>query len=100
MVTLIAVYNQNGCLGRCTEYCYDDVDAACDCVCHGMNHGVGFAVAVKNTARHCAHWVHRNNFPPGTPLPTAVRLHPAVHDTQVVLDLPAGNLYLMKRKPE
>lgn len=99
MSTLIAVYNQQGLIGKCDEYCYDDVDVGCACVCKGINHGVGFDQAVKNTARHCAHWVHRDNFPADVGLPSAVRLHPAVHATQVVLNIKPGNLYLMLRKP-
>lgn len=100
MTTLIAVYNQKGLIGKCDEYCYDDVDVGCHCICNGLNHGVGFAQAVKNTARHCAFWVHRDNFPADVDQPTAVRIHPAVHATQVTLDIKPGPLYLMQRRPD
>jgi len=100
MTTLIAVYNEDGCIGRCTQYCYDDVDAACDCICHGINHGAGFDKAVHNTAKHCAWWVHKNNFPPHVKPPTSYQLHPAVHATHVTLDDPDDNFRIDLRSPE
>jgi hypothetical protein len=50
MTTLIAVYNSDGCVGRCDAKCYEAVDPDCDCVCGGRNHGVGRAQAATNTA--------------------------------------------------
>lgn len=100
MTTLIAVYNKQGSLGKCDEQCYDAAKPGCNCICNGHNHGAGYAQAVKNTARYCAFWVHRDNFPTHVAPPTAVRLHHDVHATQAVLEIKPGPLYLMKRKPE
>ncbi len=49
MATLIAVYNSEGCVGRCDAKCYNAADPECDCVCGGATHGAGFARAVDNT---------------------------------------------------
>jgi hypothetical protein len=50
LTTLIAVYNSDGCVGRCDAKCYEAADPDCDCICGGRNHGVGRARAVENTA--------------------------------------------------
>jgi hypothetical protein len=50
MTTLIAVYDSDGCVGRCDAKCYEATDPDCDCICGGRNHGVGRAQAVENTA--------------------------------------------------
>jgi hypothetical protein len=49
MTTLIAVYNSDGCVGRCDARCYDAVGGTCDCICGGRNHGAGAAKAMDNT---------------------------------------------------
>jgi hypothetical protein len=41
MTTLIAVYNSDGCAGRCDSRCYDAEWDECDCICGGRNHGAG-----------------------------------------------------------
>lgn len=49
MSTLIAVYNSDGCVGRCDAKCYNATDAKCDCICGGRNHGAGKQQAMDNT---------------------------------------------------
>lgn len=100
MPTLIAVYNEHACIGKCDEQCYDAVKPGCTCICNGINHGVGFHKALHNTALHCARWVHKDHFPPDAAPPTAVQIHPDVAKVQTVLDVMKGPLYLMRRKPE
>ena len=39
MTTLIAVYDNDGCKGRCDARCYEAREPHCDCVCGGRNHG-------------------------------------------------------------
>lgn len=56
-MTLIAVYNSDGCIGRCDARCYAAKDPECDCVCGGSNHGKGESQAVANTAAHAGAWV-------------------------------------------
>jgi hypothetical protein len=50
MATLIAVYNSEGCIGRCDAKCYNAKGPICNCVCGGMNHGCGHSQAIENTA--------------------------------------------------
>lgn len=50
MATLIAVYNSEGCVGRCDAKCYNAQCENCNCVCGGLNHGAGLAKAADNTA--------------------------------------------------
>jgi len=45
MTTLIAVYNSDGCIGRCDAKCHNAKGAKCTCVCGGKNHGIGAASA-------------------------------------------------------
>jgi hypothetical protein len=49
MATLIAVYTSNGCVGRCDAKCYNALKPKCDCVCGGVNHGVGLKKATEQT---------------------------------------------------
>ena len=52
MATLIAVYNSEGCVGRCDARCYNaKPGTACDCICGGTNHAAGEQRAVDNV-RH------------------------------------------------
>lgn len=48
MTTTIAVYNSEGCVGRCDATCHDATGAKCDCICGGKNHGAGLQKAVEN----------------------------------------------------
>ncbi|KKN23246.1 hypothetical protein LCGC14_0906910 [marine sediment metagenome] len=53
MTTLLALYNRHGCVGRCDAKCFNAKTDICTCVCGGMNHSVGLAMAYKNTQDHC-----------------------------------------------
>ncbi len=57
MVTLIAVYNSDGCVGRCGARCYDAHEPDCDCICRGTNHGGGREQAVQNTREMAERWL-------------------------------------------
>lgn len=61
MATLIAVYNSEGCVGRCDAKCCEHVrkahEPACDCICQGKNHGAGLRQATANTERLAEHWI-------------------------------------------
>lgn len=48
MTTVLAVYNSDGCVGRCDANCHDAKSAECDCICGGKNHGKGLEQAVEN----------------------------------------------------
>lgn len=48
MSTLIAVYNSEGCVGRCDAKCHDATSSGCHCICGGTNHGVGHDQAERN----------------------------------------------------
>lgn len=49
MATLLAVYNSEGCVGRCDANCYEAKSPDCQCVCGGRNHGAGLKQAMENT---------------------------------------------------
>lgn len=49
MTTLIAVYTNDGCEGRCDAKCYEAHEPDCHCVCGGLNHGAGLIKATENT---------------------------------------------------
>jgi hypothetical protein len=57
MTTLIASYDNYGCTGRCDAKCYNADGPHCDCICGGMNHGVGKAKAMKNTQLYTEIWI-------------------------------------------
>lgn len=61
MCTLIAVYNSDGCVGRCDAKCYDATSpiCTCDCICGGRNHGAGQTRAEENTREYCEEWIER-----------------------------------------
>jgi predicted RNase H-like HicB family nuclease len=59
MVTLLAVYNSEGCQGRCDSRCYDAEQDECDCVCSGRNHGAGKQQALDNTRELAESWIER-----------------------------------------
>lgn len=56
-MTLISVYNSEGCVGRCDARCYDAIHVECDCVCGGQNHSKGERQAIQNTVAHAERWV-------------------------------------------
>jgi hypothetical protein len=49
MTTLIAIYDSDGCVGRCDAKCYNATGPECDCICGGKNHGAGRQQASQNT---------------------------------------------------
>lgn len=57
MSTLIAVYNSDGCVGRCDAKCHDAKEPGCDCICGGRNHGVGRERALENTRVYAHAWL-------------------------------------------
>ena len=52
-MTLIAVYNSDGCVGRCDAHCYEATHPHCECICGGANHGAGLKQAQDNTREYC-----------------------------------------------
>ena len=49
MSTLISAHNSDGCIGRCDAKCHNATKPDCDCICGGVNHGVGEKQAMINT---------------------------------------------------
>ncbi|MCI4360648.1 MAG: hypothetical protein L3J91_03010, partial [Thermoplasmata archaeon] len=45
MTTAIAVYDSDGCVGRCDARCHEATSDACRCICGGALHGAGGACA-------------------------------------------------------
>jgi hypothetical protein len=50
-MTLIAVYNSRGLVGRCDARCYNASQPECTCCCGGINHGCGKDQAIENTEK-------------------------------------------------
>jgi hypothetical protein len=59
VTTLIAVYNSEGCIGRCDARCYEAAEPECDCICGGRNHGAGQEQALDNTRELAESWLER-----------------------------------------
>ena len=59
MTTLIAVYNSEGCVGRCDARCYEAAEPDCDCICGGRNHGAGKEQAIDNTRELAEKWLEQ-----------------------------------------
>lgn len=59
MPTLIAVYDSDGCVGRCDAKCYEAETAECDCICGGKNHGAGLEAARESVAELAEGWLER-----------------------------------------
>lgn len=60
-MTLIAVYDNDGCRGRCDARCYNAKCDHCDCICHGRNHGAGLKKAMDNTEKLAEEWIEDYN---------------------------------------
>lgn len=58
-MTLIAVHNSDGCVGRCDAKCYDAKEPACHCICGGKNHGVKQNKAIENTRKLAEEWIEK-----------------------------------------
>jgi hypothetical protein len=54
MATLMALYNSEGCVGRCDATCYNAKHKRCTCICGGRNHGVGKALAEQQVREGAA----------------------------------------------
>lgn len=48
MTTIYAVYNSEGCVGRCDSKCHNALKPDCVCVCGGAHHGIGTKAAVED----------------------------------------------------
>jgi len=57
VTTVLAVYNSEGCVGRCDAKCHNATTRDCDCICGGANHGGGTQRAIDNTREHAAQLV-------------------------------------------
>ena len=55
--TLLALYLGNSLVGRCDINCFGGDDSRCECVCGGLNHGVGIEQAVEQTRRMADEWI-------------------------------------------
>lgn len=49
MTTVLAIYNSDGCVGRCDAKCHEASTSECDCICGGRNHGKGTERAIRIT---------------------------------------------------
>lgn len=58
-MTLIAVYNSDGCVGRCDAKCYNATHPECTCICGGANHGAGQVKAQDNTRELAEEWIRQ-----------------------------------------
>jgi hypothetical protein len=78
MTTLIAVYNSEGCVGRCDARCYNAEGDVCTCICGGANHGAGLNKAADNTRDLAESWLEaygiEHEFDRADVLPTPVQL--------------------------
>jgi hypothetical protein len=59
MTTLIAIYNGDGCTGRCDAKCYNAWGPECHCICQGGNHGAGRQEAIDNNREMAESWLEQ-----------------------------------------
>jgi len=59
MATLIIVSTAGGHKQRCGANCYNATTPQCDCICGGLNHGVGLQQAQTNTQHHVRRIIER-----------------------------------------
>jgi len=50
MATVIAVYNSEGCVGRCDARCHEAKGFDCKCICGGALHGVGSKITREDSS--------------------------------------------------
>jgi predicted RNase H-like HicB family nuclease len=55
----MAVYNSEGCQGRCDAKCYKAQEEECDCICGGRNHADGKEQALDNTRELAELWLEQ-----------------------------------------
>ena len=48
-MTLFTVYDDGVFVACCDEKCYNSDSDECHCICGGMNHGIGRALAIRTT---------------------------------------------------
>lgn len=58
--TLLALYLGGTLVGRCDVNCFNGDDTRCECLCSGINHGVGLDAAVANTRAMVDEWIVGN----------------------------------------
>ena len=49
MTTLIELRDNGHPTAACNARCHNSKSHVCDCICNGLNHGVGLAQAITNT---------------------------------------------------
>ena len=59
MSCLIYAHNGDHCIGKCDSNCYNAISPECDCICRGMNHGVGLKKAQENTVKYVDEWIDK-----------------------------------------
>lgn len=59
MSCLIYASDGEKCIGKCDANCYNATHPVCDCICRGMNHGVGLKKATENTQRYADEWIEK-----------------------------------------
>lgn len=52
MATLMRYNHPKLGLVKCDAACYNAQEKACDCICQGSNHGIGFKLARENTTKN------------------------------------------------
>jgi hypothetical protein len=57
MSTLIELLYNGHQAASCNAQCYNSKSAICDCICNGLNHGVGLQAAIDRTRRDGARYV-------------------------------------------
>lgn len=72
MATVLAVYDSQGCVGRCDARCHEARGEVCHCICGGANHGVGATQAAANAAALLQQWSEQET--PGVPAAVQLRL--------------------------
>lgn len=58
--TLLSLYLGRDIVGRCDVNCWGGDDARCECLCGGMNHGVGLDAAIEQTRRMVDEWIEEH----------------------------------------
>jgi hypothetical protein len=54
MPSLITLRDNGHAAASCTARCYNATSPVCDCICNGLNHGVGLQAAIERTRREGA----------------------------------------------
>lgn len=67
-MTIVAVYNSDGCVGRCDAHCHEAQEPKCRCICGGRYHGRGSSRAAQEAltedwAPKIQAWIEANGVP-------------------------------------